>query len=161
LAPTASKQASEQGLGRRDWVKRPLPLFDFLHNQRSLNHCAYSQRSSRSSVVVQARDVIGFSSRQLSVRHLRERDGRPHTTAQSVNVGLLPSSLAARNAAKTCLPPPALRQLVCPALLPPRPPSTLSRPNCAIAAPNDGSPGPRRRPRGPSGNICHTVCHAA
>jgi hypothetical protein len=82
-------------------VKRPLPLFDFLHNQRSLNHCAYSQRSSRSSVVVQARDVIGFSSRQLSVRHLRERDGRPHTTAQSVNVGLLPSSLAARNAAKT------------------------------------------------------------
>jgi hypothetical protein len=111
----ASRQASkgrQEGLAH--WVKRPLPLFDFLHNQRSLNDCAYSQRSSRSSAVVQARDVIGFSSRQLSVRHLRERDGRPHTTAQSVNVGLLPSSLAARNAAKTAShrqpsasPPPA------------------------------------------------------
>ena len=94
-------------------MKRPLLLFDFLHNQRSLKDFAYSQRSSRSSAVVQARDVIGFSSRQLSVRHLRERDGRPHTTAQSVNVGLLPSSLAACNAAHrkdlppTTSPPPA------------------------------------------------------
>jgi hypothetical protein len=41
-----------------------------------------------------------------------------------------------------------------------RAPRTLSRPDCALAAPNNGCPGPPRRVPGPSGNICHTVCHA-
>ena len=82
---------------------------------------------------------------------------------QRRNVGLPQSSLA------PTLPRPRStqhRDNRPPASTPPARPSlaarprTLTRPDCALAAPNDGCPGLPRLSPGPSGNICHTLCHA-
>lgn len=107
-----------------------------------------------------ARDVIGLCARQLSVRAFCERDGRPPAAERG------PAAVLTRSNAPTSTPSSQHRDHHPPASTPSARPSlaarprTLTRPDCALAAPNDGCPGLPRLSPGPSGNICHTLCHA-